>query len=212
MSLELTTVIPWNNEISEKSINSIYKSLNEQPIRLLTFQSFPVVRCIYENKIYNADINKSREQRDYSQDIVQLNGQIPIWCFSPLALHNNHNLKFIQDDFVDGALFDRFRCEMSICDHESMNKFYLLEIVIPACLIKYGLTHNSFIGASVISQIEHSQVIGLYQLHYENEDDLNWFYPRVNVVSIEQDDALFTSSFYCHKIDKFSSHTNIFLK
>lgn len=78
-------------------------------MRLLTFQSQEVIKKILLDGTYFADDSLCRENRDYQADINQLNGFQPIWCFV-----STKGRDFIYDDFTDGSLLERFRCEMSL--------------------------------------------------------------------------------------------------
>ena len=182
------------------SLNDIYESLGDSLIRLLTFQSKEVIDTLYKDGVYYADTSKSREKQDYSKDIEQLNGYNPIWCFSPLGYKEENKVTFSKEEFIDGCLFERFRCEMSLNGSEPLNDLYLLEIEIPAKYIKIGLTHNAYSKAVVISQILSSDVLGLYRLYYNQEEEYGWFFPSVNVCNTFREDSLFTEDFKCRNI------------
>jgi len=107
-------MIDWYNDITSKNINETYKSLGIKPIRLLTFQCSKVVDILLSTKTYSGISHKSREKRNYQLDIDQLDKVYPIWCFTPIILHKEFNLAFVREDFTNGKLLDRFRCEMFI--------------------------------------------------------------------------------------------------
>ncbi|MNL91070.1 hypothetical protein D3C81_07980 [compost metagenome] len=170
-----------------------------EKIRLLSFQSEDVLASLLKDGVYLADTTKSRERRDYSRDIAQLNGSNPIWCFSPVGLKTSVKDKFIKEDFIDGKFFFNFNCEMSTRSPEDLNNKVILEIEVDKSVPKIGLTHNAYIGAVVIPKIAIEDLKGVYRLHYDNEHNTKWFYPDVNVLMCKED-SLFTSSFSCVKI------------
>lgn len=167
-------------------------------MRLLTFQSKEVLELLLSETHYYADSTKSREMRDYSQDIEQLNGYQPIWCFSPVGLSSvaKSNI-FSECDFKDGSLFDRFRCEMSISKKEVLSSLFLLEVEIDASIPKRGLTHNAYIGAVVIPELIEGNLIAVYKLDYKASGAHKFFYPTLEVLQILKEKPLFPSSFNC---------------
>lgn len=185
-----------NNRVIKSCLN------NGNTIHLLTFQSKEVLHALLENRIYFADNEKSREKRNYSRDVEQLGGKQPIWCFSPVGIKTLVKDKFSIDDFIDGQLFERFRCEMSLPSREDLGKFYLLEIDTELDLIKPGITHNSYVGAVVIPHIESNNLIGIYNVSYIDDDPVKWYYPDIKVLKVFRDDALFTKDFSCRNIKR----------
>lgn len=88
-------------------------------IRILTFQSVEVLNILLNEGEYFANGELARENRNYSDDIRQLNGVQPIWCFSPVGVRHflnpfKENDEYSAEDFINGSMFDTFRCEMSL--------------------------------------------------------------------------------------------------
>lgn len=165
-------------------------------IRVLSFQSEDVLAALLKDGMYLADTTKSRERRDYSRDIEQLNGSNPIWCFSPVGLKTKVKDKFIKEDFIDGKLFFNFNCEMSTRSPSDLNNKVILELEVDKNVPKIGLTHNAYIGAVVIPKIDIGALKGVYRLHYISGHKTKWYYPDVNVLMCKED-SLFTYSFSC---------------
>lgn len=183
---------------STEQLNKYYQTSNTK-IRVLTFQSREVLDILLKKGEYNSDIDLSRESRDYSLDIKQLEGANPIWCFSPVGLKTLYLNKFVKEDFLNGSLFDRFRCEMSLPSGESLNDLVLLELEIPTENVKVGLTHNAYVGAVVIPSISLSSLIATYSLEYKDGDGTSYFYPKVKLTTIYSECPLFGCDFTCRK-------------
>lgn len=159
-------------------------------MRLLTFQSRTVYDMVSQGDYY-AKLGLARERRDYTADVTQLGGYIPVWAFKSVTD------EFKPKDFLDGMLFDRFRCEMSLYSSECLEKFLLLELLVPDNIVYPGLTHNAYSGAVVIPYIKKSYLKAVYQLHYVSE-----FYPVVELVIALSDRTLFYDGFTCRKIKR----------
>ena len=193
------------NELSESviRINNIYKSMGEQKIRLLTFQSKEVLQIIQRDGRYQSDCSKSREgasQKDYYiKDIEQLNGYNPIWGFSPIEMPKITDNKFKSEDFIDGCKFQRFKEEMS-CSSRDINNKYLFEVEVKANKIRRGITHNDCNFAVIFPEIKKNDIVAVYQLHYQPGHPLKWFYCDVNIIEKFRVDTLFKSNFTCHKV------------
>lgn len=195
-----------SNSFKQEGMISIEKSSNfSDKVRLLTFQSREVLELLLRDGSYLADPTKSRERRDYKEDIAQLNGANPIWCFSPIGIRSVFTPMKVKDnfsyeDFISGVFFQNFRCEMSLGSGEGLNNLFLLEIECNRKLPKVGLTHNSYIGAVVIPKLELNNLIAVYQLNYVDDDDFKWYYPDVTIINIYKDTPLFKENFSCRKI------------
>lgn len=177
---------------------------NYEKVHGLTFQNKEVLDIILKDDIYYADINKIRENNSYEEDIEQSGGLIPIWCFSPIGLSGlSYKDTFIPDDFYDGNLFERFRQEMSLFETD-LNKFEMLELVIPKDRLHRGLTHNSYFGAQVFNSISLNDLVAHYKLYYFKElGDSYDVYPYVRCLTCYQNQCLFPKDLQCFKRRKF---------
>lgn len=152
-------------------------------MRVLTFQSQEVIKKIILDGIYFADNKLCRENRDYQADINQLSGFNPIWCF---ASTKETNFKF--DDFTDGVLLERFRCEMSLDQEVGLTRFMLLEIEVDDKDVFEGITHNAYSGAKVVPTITMEQLKAVYRV----TPTTHWYYKNVRLLrSYNGDDILF---------------------
>ena len=183
---------------SSEESNNFYKT-NKDKIKVLTFQTREVLGILLEKGEYLADINLSRESREYAKDIEQLNGFNPIWCFSPIGLQTLFLNKFVMEDFLNGELFDRFRCEMSLPSGEALNNLVLLELELNCKDIRVGLTHNSYIGAVVIPRLGVNDLVAHYSLEYTDGHDSKYFYPDIKIDKIYGKNNLFITNFSCRK-------------
>ncbi|MNV48316.1 hypothetical protein D3C71_1402150 [compost metagenome] len=157
-------------------------------MRVLTFQSEDVIHTIIKEGVYRADLQFRRERRDYTKDIEQLDGAIPIWCFTPVTTK-----PFEAEDFRDGSLFSLYKCEMSLNTYLSV--FPMIELEVPDNMLKQGLTHNGYSGAKVFSHISKDMLKAVYRLSY----DEHYFYPKILLAKAYSDDVLFTHMFQCRK-------------
>lgn len=149
-------------------------------MRVLTFQTEDVIQTVLEDGVYYADKQFSRERRDYKLDIEQLNGYHPIWCYAPVS-----DQPFKREDFLDGALFHRFKCEMSL--RGNLSQFPMIELEVADDMLKLGLTHNAYLGAKVFSHIDKSMLKAIYRMSFID----HWYFPRVFVEKQYAEDILF---------------------
>lgn len=132
---------------------------------------------------YYADNKLSRERRDYSIDIKQLNGHIPVWCFA-----SKKDRDFAAYDFLDGTLLERFRCEMSLDQELGLTQFFLLELEVDDAMVLNGQTHNAYIGAKIIPYISKHQLLAIYKV----VNTTHWYYKNIRLVqSYGREDILF---------------------
>lgn len=160
----------------------------------VTFQSTSVLACLTENKIYFADSCRARERREYLEDIKQV-GKQPVWLF---ANPNRQSLR--AEDFEDGTMLERFRCEMSLDQRKGLSSFVMLEIEKPEDAVFVGKTHNACDYAYVTSCIKPEELRAVYKICPTN----HWYFKAVVPVALHRQDALFTHETICaceeHKI------------
>jgi hypothetical protein len=128
------------------------------------------------------------KKRNYGEDMDQLDGKVPIWCFTPASGDN-----FVLSDFADGSLFHRYQCEMSLNGY--LSRFPMIELEVPANLLKSGLTHNAYSVAKVFPYISKEMLVAIYRLSY----DQHYFYPKVLLVTEYSEDHLFPNGYQCSK-------------
>ena len=134
-------------------------------MRVITFQSKEVVDILLNEDVYFADVTKCREHNDYSEDIAQLGGYCPIWVFINIDMNNFD------------TLLERWRCEMSLEQHNGLSKFAMLELEIDESRVKTGLTHNSYKYACVIDRIEFKDLSAIYSV----ENTEHWYFKRITL-------------------------------
>jgi hypothetical protein len=156
-------------------------------MRVLTFQSQAVLEILLKDGIYYADLAEARERHNYSLDIETLGGEVPIWCF--VSLKGG----FTTEHFMNGDLFERYRCEMSLNQDSGLSNFVLLELEIPDTDIHRGLTHNAYLGAKVTAVITKEYLCGVYSLTYPE----HWYYAKVDLVLRFREDILFPETLQC---------------
>lgn len=127
-------------------------------IKVVSFQSAEVLNKLLTDGVFWADAKKSREGRDYRPDIDQL-GCLPVWLF---AKPDKSSLS--KEDFMDGTLLEKCRCEMSLRQDPGLSKFYMLELEIDPQAIKVGLTHNACDWAFVKECFTITELKAVYQV------------------------------------------------
>ena len=151
-------------------------------MRVLSFQSGDVINILINKGIYYADCNLSREKQNYIEDIKQLNGYNPIWCFIP-----KNKIGFTKEDFKDGTRLERFRCEMSLDQKIGLTKFYMLELEIDEKDLKHGITHNAYEYAYVTHYIEFNQLKAVYIIQNTN----HWYFKKIIKITCYSNDTIF---------------------
>lgn len=196
MSLENSNLFSVVDDYGFSETNDRYSKLNCE-VNLLSFQSLEVLKILTKSVAYRPDLSMSRERRDYSADINQLGGYSPVWCFSPFTKSLEYSTEFRKSLFMNGSLFERFKCEMSLSSSMEFNKLFLFELRVPSNLIKVGLTHNAYEGAVVIPEIRRDYVVAIYKLSYQDSDPTKWFYPDVKIIKRFKKNSLFDYDFSC---------------
>ena len=166
-------------------------------ISVLTFQSQEVLDIILNGEDYNVDYSKCREKHDYTLEKETYGFNNVIWCFSAMGFDTLEPNNFSKEDFINASLFERFRSEMSINFREELNNLVLLELEYNKEELKPGLTHNHCSGVMVVDSLSLDNLKAVYRLEYNDEDDKQWFYPKVYVDRLLSKDTIFTEEFLC---------------
>lgn len=159
---------------------SLFKDSKDKTHRVLSFQSEEVLNILLSGKDYTPDASIVRERRDYKEDIDQLGGVFPVWGYACPYGRN-----FISRDFLDGVLFETFRCEMSLAE-EGLKRFVMLELEVDCASIFTGKTHNAYKYAVVFPGIKREQVRAVYRINYLSDD-----VPNAKRIVSYVDDPLF---------------------
>ena len=166
-------------------------------IKLISFQSKEVLKILKKDKVYRAELGKCRESNDYSEDIEQLGGRNPIWCFKGVPS------ELTKESFVNGCLFEKYKCEMSV-SRKYISNLICLEINYKG-IPKVGITHNDYPGAVVIPELKFEDLSAVYRIEYYAKDVLNsQFFPKVYVLEKFKDNCLFNKTFICCGGDNFN--------
>lgn len=158
-------------------------------IKVLSFQSEEVYNLLKEYGAYYSKPTLVRENRNYSKDVEQLGGANPIWCFCSTKRDN-----FITEDFNDGALLERFRCEMSLDQDESFSKLVLLELEIEESLLHIGKTHNAYDAAMVTAVLNYTDLVAAYRLVQVGY----WYFNKAVPIEVNKVGSLFGAGFSCY--------------
>lgn len=189
--------------MSTDLINIWRKTNDTDLVNVLSFQSQEVLNTLMKEHVYFADKNKSREKRDYSLDVEQLDGMNPIWCFSPIGIRYLNGFGFSEENLKDAVMFQEFKCQMSLRSTTDMNNFVVLDLLVNAKDLKVGKTHNAYIGAVVIPKIDVGQLMAVYKIEYDKDDkdDSSWYYPKVKVLERYSPRSILKEEFKCRGDD-----------
>lgn len=154
-------------------------------------QSPEVVSILFRDKVYRADINESRERRDYSKDIEQLNGLTPIWCYVP----NGTGMCF--ETMRDSSQLFDCHCEMSQVEQEGCwDNYFMIEFEIDDGLLKEGKSHNGNSKCRVFGELTLDMVKAVYKVTDCGDEDNAWYYKDITPIRILSDDCTFRDTFY----------------
>ena len=133
--------------------------------RVISLQSPSVVDKI-KSGIYKADASLSREKRDYRDDMIQLNDNVPIWVYDMFSVTqieepSNWILPLSWEMGIDGIGF---------------SDFVLLELDVPYDMVKPGITHNTNRRCLVLPEIRREWLVATYMVYdYYDDDDRQIF-------------------------------------
>jgi hypothetical protein len=169
-------------------------------MKVFSFQSKEVLKTLKKTGSYTPDPTKHRERRDYTPDIEQLDGQLPIWCFTPVHYVIDKDASgdvFVKEMFLSGSLFFEYKCQMSLGEN-GLSEFVMLELEVPDEELKLGLTHNAYSGSQVFSKLALDRLVAVYRLDYSG----HWYLPSVKTLEVHREGGLFPRDFKCVKIKK----------
>ncbi len=170
-------------------------------IRCVTFQTKSVVDKLLISGKYYAQKDLARECRGTEQDIINCNGNFPIWVFI-------HPLLYLKKTNAQEWLnfLELCRCEMSLSQDygNDLTQFYMIELMLKSIPPK-GIEHNGSSLARVIPSISINDCIAVYTLSHTYEEctiDYDWFYISVNPIYTKAD-CLFQQahSFTCEEYE-----------
>lgn len=172
-------------------------------MRVLSMQNPIVWDILQKDKVYHADVNKAREHRSYKEDIEQLNGSVPIWCFaypeiSFTTMYNNE-------------LLEQLRCEMSMNQDNCWDNFYLFEIEIEKAKLKKGLSHNGSFYCKVFAELTFDMVQAVYKVRDSEED--GWYFKVLTPIYTKSSTVITTTEMDCRYWESVEdTYTDCFIK
>lgn len=189
----------WEIEVPVNK-TSLFK-LTEPMTKVITFQSGEVVNILLTSGNYSASAELARERRCYSADMNQLGGSVPVWCFKPL-----NNYKFVVDDFKDGILLNKFRCELSLPARNTFYGLVMLELEVPTALLKTGITHNSYDCAVVVPHLTLDMLCAIYRC----SDTKYFYYKDISIIGSYRGDILFPSGYFPHTVSTIAIYAVVY--
>lgn len=174
---------------------------NSKKVRVLSFQGKQVVDMLLNGDNYKPIKKFSRENNDYLKEKEAYGFKDVIWCFNPFGFRKgalNTEGVFNKEDFLDGSLFDRFRCQMSIDKYKIYDNLFLLELEYNIEDLRLGLTHNDCSYANVVPSLKKENICAIYKLVFDwkNNKLLN-DKPTLVVVKKFKEDVIFDKDFRC---------------
>lgn len=141
-------------------------------MRVISMQSPVVWDILKRDNIYTADLGLCREQVSYKEDIKQLGGSVPIWCWAYpdlgfVTLHNNQILEYL-------------RCEMSLNQHNCWDHFVLLELEIPADKLLVGKHHNDCCWSKVTDKLTYDMVRSVNKV--SDSSQYGWYFKTITPI------------------------------
>lgn len=141
-------------------------------MRVITAQSPEVWQILLREGVYHPSLELAREPQDYTEDIKQCDGNVPIWCYA-----------YPEITFVTcctGDLLESLRSEMCLGQEGCWDNFLLLEVEVPVDKLHKGKAHNDCIWCQVFGVLTLRMVRAVYRLR----DSVNtgWYHKVVTPV------------------------------
>lgn len=127
-------------------------------VKLITFQSKEVLTELLSKGIYYADNSKTRESRDYSEDIEALGGHQPVWCFQipePLDLKKWYSGNYYLNIWNN---------EMSLGYDTRLRDFEMIELEVEDTVPLKGKTHNDYRHAVILPYLKLEWLVINYRI------------------------------------------------
>lgn len=157
-------------------------------MRVLSMQGKAVLDILRSNGVYHADVSKARERAPYSEDIEQLNGRVPIWCWAYPCM-----------DFITmctGEILEYLRCEMSLSQDNCWDNFYMLEVEVSDNELKVGKHHNGCCWSKVFGELTADMLMAVYTLR-DVDGDMGYYYKVITPVWKRSDNCIIECELNC---------------
>ena len=122
--------------------------------KAVSIQSTAVLEVLERDHIYFADIYLAREKRDYSEDIHQLGGNVPVWVFDMTEI----------GDKEDPTCWIMPLQQQMSASRDLLSRSLLFDLEIPYDCVKRGITHNADRRALVLPELRLEWVRAVYYL------------------------------------------------
>lgn len=158
-------------------------------MRVISMQSPKVLEILRRDGIYKADLDLCRERADYSDDIRNLNGLVPIWCWA------YPDLSF--RTLFNGEILEYLRCEMSLQQDNCWEPFLMLEIEVDANLLHKGVHHNDCPYSKVFGELRVEMLRAVYKVTDSDRD--GWYYKIIHPIwAKDENDCITSEVLDCH--------------
>lgn len=152
-------------------------------MRVISMQSPEVWEILKRDRIYRADINMCRERASYAEDIKNLGGLVPIWCWA------YPDLSF--RTLFNGEVLEYLRCEMSLGQDNCWEPFIMLELEISDNLLLKGIHHNDCPYSKVFGELHLDMLKAVYKL--EDSPDEGWYFKVITPIWIKDPEDCITN-------------------
>lgn len=143
-------------------------------MRVISMQSPTVLEILRRDDVYHADINLCRERASYSEDIANLNGLVPIWCWAYPDLGFR--------TLFNGEVLEYLRCEMSLQQDDCWEPFLMLEIEVQDGLLKKGIHHNDCPYSKVFGELTADMLKAVYKVTDGQKE--GWYFKVITPIWI----------------------------
>lgn len=162
-------------------------------MRVISMQSPDVLKILLRDRIYHANLNLCRERASYAEDIKNLNGLVPIWCWA------YPDLSF--RTLFNGEVLEYLRCEMSLQQENCWDPFVMLEIEIPERSLKRGQHHNDCPYSKVFGELTIEMLRAMYKLMDSDND--GWYFKVITPMWVkDKTDCITPDVLDCYYWDK----------
>ena len=122
--------------------------------KAVSIQSTAVLEILERDRVYFADISLAREKTDYSLDIAQLGGRVPVWIFDMTEI----------GDIEDPTCWIMPLQQQVSASRDLISGSLLFDLEVPYACVKRGITNNADRRVLVLPELRLEWVRAVYYL------------------------------------------------
>lgn len=170
-------------------------------MRVISMQNLIVWDILKRDGVYTADLGLCREKTNYKEDIEQLGGFVPIWCWA------YPDLGFVM--LYNNEIFEYLRCEMSLGQDNCWDHFLLLEVEIPENKLLTGKHHNGCCWSKVFDKLTYNMIKSVYRV---SDASVNgWYFKNFTPIYRLRDSVLPADGLDCKYWEEHEDSTPEFI-